>query len=179
MITSIDPQEFRRTIGMFATGVTVITARDGELIHGMTANSVTSVSLDPLLVLVCVDRRARMAGIIGAAGRFAINVLGEQQEAISRHFAGRPDNGLHVPFDMLDGVPTIRGTLARISCTIDQQLDGGDHLIVIGRVDAIARADGKPLLYFAGHYRQIAPDRHAATSGAEEDFYYHNIISFV
>src|SRR3954469_5311693 len=84
----IDPREFRRVIGLFATGVTVITTRIGDDLHGMTANAFTSLSLDPLLVLVCVDRRARMHPIIQQAGRFAVNILHEGQEAVSRNFAG-------------------------------------------------------------------------------------------
>ncbi|HXT36473.1 MAG TPA: flavin reductase family protein, partial [Chloroflexota bacterium] len=85
----VDPLEFRQTMGLFATGVTVITVRDGDAIHGMTANAVTSVSLDPLLVLVCVDSRAHMRNRIAQAGRFAITMLREEQRDISRQFSGR------------------------------------------------------------------------------------------
>jgi flavin reductase (DIM6/NTAB) family NADH-FMN oxidoreductase RutF len=177
----IDRLEYRRAIGAFATGVTVITTRRGEEIHGMTANSLTSVSLDPLLLLICVDRRARMAGLLMEGARFAVNMLSDRQEAISRHFAGRPQPDIQISFADLDGVPAIPETLSTLACTVEQVHDGGDHTIVVGRVDALTRApiDLPPLLYFAGRYRQLAPDMHPAAPGAEEDFFYHNIISFV
>ncbi|MFQ3662836.1 MAG: flavin reductase family protein, partial [Chloroflexaceae bacterium] len=95
---AVDQREYRTTMGLFATGVTVITARAGEETRGMTANAVTSVSLDPLLLLVCVDRRARMARVIVEAERFAVNILRADQEALSRHFAGRPDAALEPRF---------------------------------------------------------------------------------
>lgn len=155
---SIDQREFRATIGLFATGVTVITARSGEETRGMTANAVTSVSLEPLLLLVCIDRRARMAGLIVEAERFAVNILRAEQEALSRHFAGRPDPALAPRFDELAGVPILAASMASLVCAIDRVLDGGDHLIVIGRVEALRRADdaGGPLLYYRGQYCQLA-----------------------
>lgn len=154
----VDPREFRHTIGLFATGVTIITVCiDGE-VHGMTANAITSVSLDPLLILVCIDRRARMCGMVVEAGRFAINILSEQQEVISRHFAGRPRDDLELRFNDLYGAPALADTLATLVCTVDKVLDGGDHVIVLGRVEALRRAEeiAAPLLYFQGDYRQIA-----------------------
>jgi flavin reductase (DIM6/NTAB) family NADH-FMN oxidoreductase RutF len=155
---TIDPSEFRRTMGLFATGVTVITARSGDIIHGMTANAVTSVSLDPLLVLFCVDNRARMAQIISESGRFAINVLSQRQEALSRHFGGRPVEGMEISFTEVDGVPTLTDNLATLICTVDRICDGGDHRVIFGRVDALTRGeyDVAPLLYYAGAYRQLA-----------------------
>ena len=154
---SVDPRDFRRAMGLFATGVTVITVRVGDTVHGMTANAVTSVSLDPLLVLFCVDNRARMAQIIKEAGRFAINVLSEQQQALSSHFSGRPVEGLEVDFVETEGVPTLSGNLATFVCTLDRIYDGGDHRVIFGRVDALTRATSTlpPLLYYAGTYRQL------------------------
>ncbi len=155
---TIDPREYRATMGLFATGVTVITASDGAQIRGMTANSLTSVSLDPLLLLVCVDRKARMAPVISAAPRFAVNILRAEQEAIARHFAGRPQANLTVSFTELAGAPVLADTLATLVCVRDRILDGGDHLIVLGQVIALRRSSetGDPLLYFAGSYRQLA-----------------------
>ncbi|WP_322511365.1 flavin reductase family protein [Chloroflexus sp.] len=154
---TIDPRDYRATMGLFATGVTVITASDGEQIRGMTANSLTSVSLDPLLLLVCVDRKARMAPVIAAATHFAVNILRVDQEAIARHFAGRPQPNLEIPLAELAGAPILSDSLATLVCTRDRILDGGDHLIVLGRVVALRRApEGEPLLYFAGAYRQLA-----------------------
>jgi flavin reductase (DIM6/NTAB) family NADH-FMN oxidoreductase RutF len=154
---SVDPRDFRRAMGLFATGVTVITVRVGDTVHGMTANAVTSVSLDPLLVLFCVDNRAHMAQIIKEARRFAINVLSEQQQALSSHFAGRPVEGLDISFIETEGVPTLSGNLATFVCTLDRIYDGGDHRVIFGRVDALTRTTGAehPLLYYAGTYRQL------------------------
>ncbi|GAB4451048.1 MAG: flavin reductase family protein [Chloroflexi bacterium OHK40] len=155
---SIDSREYRTTMGLFATGVTVITARAGEETRGMTANAVTSVSLDPLLLLVCVDRRAHMAGVIVEAGRFAVNILRADQERISRHFAGRPDPALTPHFTDLAGAPILAESLACLVCAVDRVLDGGDHIIVIGRVEALRRADdpGTPLIYYRGRYHLAA-----------------------
>jgi flavin reductase (DIM6/NTAB) family NADH-FMN oxidoreductase RutF len=154
---SVDPRDFRRAMGLFATGVTVITVRVGDSVHGMTANAVTSVSLDPLLVLFCVDNRARMAQIIKEARRFAINVLSEQQQMLSSHFSGRSVEGLEVDFVETEGVPTLSGNLATFVCTLDRIYDGGDHRVIFGRVDALTRAADAlpPLLYYAGTYRQL------------------------
>lgn len=155
---SLEQREYRTTIGLFATGVTVITARAGDETRGMTANSVTSVSLDPLLLLVCVDRRARMAGVIVEAGRFAVNILGAGQEALSRHFAGSPQEGLAPRLAELSGAPVLAESMASLVCAVERILDGGDHLIVLGRVEALRRDDeaAAPLLYFRGQYRDIA-----------------------
>lgn len=157
MLMTVDPRDYRATMGLFATGVTVITASDGQQIRGMTANSLTSVSLDPLLLLVCVNRNARMAPVISAATQFAVNILRTDQEAIARHFAGRPQPDLDIPMIELAGAPVLRDSLATLVCARDRILDGGDHLIVLGRVLALRRAaEGEPLLYFAGAYRQLA-----------------------
>lgn len=155
---SIDPRDYRNTIGLFATGVTVITARAGDETRGMTANSVTSVSLDPLLLLVCIDRRARMAGVVVEAGRFAVNILRADQEQISRHFAGRPQESPAPPLADLAGAPALAESLACLVCAVERVLDGGDHIIVIGRVEALRRGDevADPLLYFRGRYHGLA-----------------------
>lgn len=155
---NIDPREYRRTIGLFATGVTVITVRVGGVTHGMTANAVTSVSIDPLLTLVCIQRQARMSSLIVETDRFAINVLNEQQESLSRHFASRAYSHEQVAFDELHGVPILPQSLATLVCTVERVLDGGDHLIVLGRVEALStpRPTEPPLLFYAGKYRQLA-----------------------
>src|SRR5690606_33056649 len=135
----IDPTTFRRLMGQFATGVTVITVQRGDLMHGMTANTFTSLSLDPPLVLFCVGRSARMAGLLDGADGFAINILATDQEEVSRHFAGRN-------FEIGSGVellqqgpvaPLVPGCLGSLSCTIEEMHEGGDHWIVVGRVIAL------------------------------------------
>lgn len=155
----IDPREFRRVAGLFATGITVITTRTGDDIHGMTANAFTTLSLNPLLVIVCVDRRARMHPIIQASGAFAVNFLHEGQEAISRNFAGQPQEQIEdiLHFSEEGGAPVILGCLASLRCAVHQVLDGGDHAIVIGRVTHLIKGDvgAHPLIYFAGGYRRL------------------------
>jgi len=157
MSMTIDTREFRRAMGLFATGVTVITAQIGDEVHGMTANAVTSVSLDPLLVLVCIDRRARMASYIVEAGQFGINVLNAEQEHLSRHFAGRPNPELQIEFDDLNGVPVLPESLTNLACDVERVIDGGDHLVVFGRVIGMQTVlePGEPLLYYAGGYKRL------------------------
>lgn len=168
---TIDRREFRNLAGLFATGVTVVTTRIGENVHGMTANAFTSLSLDPLLILLCVDRRARLHPLIQEAGAFAVNFLHEGQEAISRNFAGQPQEGvadiLHFSSD--DGAPIILGCLAALRCDVRQVLDGGDHAIVIGNVTALMRGDvgAHPLVYFAGKYRRLLVESTSGQSAPE------------
>ena len=166
---ALDTRFYRRVIGQFATGVTVILAEEGDEVHGMTANAVSSVSLDPTLLLVCIDRRARMHDLIVQAGAFAVNILAADQEALSGHFAGRgkdgpPPPGLrfdHGPGGDDSGVPTIAGCVAAVRCAVEASYDGGDHTILIGRVTELrpGQPGRAPLLWFGGRYRHLAdPD---------------------
>jgi flavin reductase (DIM6/NTAB) family NADH-FMN oxidoreductase RutF len=151
---------FRDMMGLFATGVTVVTTRVDDGIHGMTANSVAPVSLDPLLVIVSIARDARMYRVIHRAGTFAINILSEQQEALSRHFAGvdtgPPPTSLDLEWVPDGGAPFIRDALAGIHCRIEREVDVGDHVIVLGRVVELHQgAPLAPLIYFGGRYRSL------------------------
>jgi flavin reductase (DIM6/NTAB) family NADH-FMN oxidoreductase RutF len=154
----VDPLELRRTMGRFATGVAVITTSRDGVPHGMTVNSLTSVSLDPPLLLVCFARGARTAEYVEASGRFAVNILGARQERVSNAFARRGA----VRFDELDlpatreGVPLIPGALAHVVCSVDRVLDGGDHVVVLGAVEEVSDRDGAPLLFFGGTYGDFA-----------------------
>ena len=152
-----DSRAFRSALGQFATGVTVVSVRDGEGVHGMTANAFTSVSLEPPLVLVCVDKRNRTHALIHQEGKFGISVLEEEHEAVSRHFAGARD----IPVDITwieEGVntPVIKEALAWLDCTLWQAYDGGDHTIFVGKVEALSAPGGRPLIFFQGAYRQLA-----------------------
>ena len=153
---SPDTQAFRRTMGLIASGVTVITTRMNGSVHGMTATAVTSVSLDPLLMQVAINRRARMCNIVQQAGEFAINILSERQEELSHYFAGAKagPQPASLRFDPdPDSVPYIHDALAAIHCRIERVVDGGDHVIVLGRV--VHFYDGPPaapLVYFGGRY---------------------------
>lgn len=152
-----DSRAFRRTLGQFATGVTVVTVRDGDSVHGMTANAFSSVSLEPPLVLVCIGNQNRTLALIGQTGRFAVSVLAEEHENVSRHFAGARDIPVDITFvEEGVGTPVIKESLAWLDCSVWRLYDGGDHTIVVGRVEALAAPGGKPLIFFQGAYRQLA-----------------------
>ena len=155
----IDARRYRDTIGRFATGVTVLTWDDGEHVRGMTANAVTSVSLDPMLLLACVDRRGSAHEQLLRAPAFTVNILAEDQVAVSQAFArsGVEDMG-DVPYlTGSTGAPIIVGALAWVECEIEERLPGGDHTIFIGRVVdlAVPRPDAAPLLFYSGRYRSL------------------------
>ncbi|KAF0114583.1 MAG: CaiB/BaiF family protein [Rhodobacteraceae bacterium] len=164
-----DPKALRNAFGAFATGVTVITTRqpDGTP-RGFTANSFTSVSLDPPLLLVCLAKTAHSADVFATAPHFAVNILAEDQKAVSGLFASRaPDK-----FDQcawtagLDDMPMIDGALAQFSCARHALVDAGDHLILIGRVLDFATAEGQPLGYFRGNYFSIGLEKDLAEAAA-------------
>jgi flavin reductase (DIM6/NTAB) family NADH-FMN oxidoreductase RutF len=158
---SLDANDFRRAMGCFATGVTVITVdQDGE-VHGMTANAFTAVSLDPMLVLVCVDHRARTHAHLHARKRFGVNVLRRDQQAISEYYARaeethqRPETS-GARFDRTaQGTPVLQGALAYLECRLHSTQPAGDHTIFIAEVEEILVRDGEPLLFFRGRYRDI------------------------
>jgi flavin reductase (DIM6/NTAB) family NADH-FMN oxidoreductase RutF len=153
---------FRKAMGTFATGVTVITLDDGGEVHGMTANAFTSVSLDPLLLLVCVDHRARTHTHLHARKRFGVNVLAEAQRAVSEYYADpSPDHRdaerkAGARFDRTQhGTPVLHGALAYLECRLHTAQDAGDHTIFIAEVEDVVVREGDPLLYFRGEYRKI------------------------
>jgi flavin reductase (DIM6/NTAB) family NADH-FMN oxidoreductase RutF len=152
----VDPALFKKTLSQWASGVTIVTtAIDGEP-HGMTASAFLSVSLDPPLVLVSVDKRARMHAHLGATRRYGVSILARSQEPISRHFAGRPDPAMQIPFKWHDGIPLIDGAIARIVCRLADAHESGDHTLYIGRVEHMDSIEGgSPLLYFSGQYRSL------------------------
>jgi len=156
-----DSKTFRRTMGLFATGVTVVTLREDDEVLGMTANSVTAVSLEPLWVLVCVDVRARIAPHMTVGRPFAINFLRDDQEVLSRYYAGgwRDHPQPEHRFDEWNGTPRLVGALAAVRCDVHRVDDGGDHHVVVGRVLELMEGPSPwtPLLFFAGRYRRLAP----------------------
>ena len=164
-----DPKALRNAFGAFATGVTVITTRqpDGTP-RGFTANSFTSVSLDPALLLVCLAKTAHSAEVFAEAPHFAVNILAQDQKAVSGLFASRaPDKFDHCawtpgPADM----PLIDGALAQFTCARHQLVDAGDHLILLGRVEHFATAEGQPLGYFRGNYFSIGIEKDLAEAAA-------------
>ena len=154
-------EDFRRAMGRFTTGVTIITTRLGEDLHGMTANAVTSLSLDPLLVLVCVDKTADTHDILSKAGVFAVNILNKDQSEISDRFAKKEFDGAHGLEDLLHtfavtGAPIIDGSLAYLDCRTVTEHHGGDHTIFIGEVlEAKELSDGEPLVFYRGKYGEF------------------------
>ena len=162
---SLDAGEFRKAMGCFATGVTIITLDLEGDVHGMTANSFASVSLDPMLVLVCVDRRAATHAHLQAKKRFGINVLCEDQRMISEYYARhertheRAEQEAGARFDRTAlGTPMLRGALAYLECRLHSAQDAGDHTIFIAEVEDAVVREGQPLIFFRGKYRKVGEE---------------------
>ena len=154
----VDPKQFREVMGYFATGITVVTTHCDGKYDGLTVNAFTSVSLDPLLVLVCLDKRLSSLDAFKKSKRFGISILSEDQEQISRTFATsgseRPDS---LYLSGQTGVPILKDAIATFECETTQIYEGGDHLIFVGEVKALAtgKVDRRPLLYHRGRYAQL------------------------
>jgi 3-hydroxy-9,10-secoandrosta-1,3,5(10)-triene-9,17-dione monooxygenase reductase component len=152
-------EDFRSVLGHFATGVTIITAMDGDEPVGVAANSFTSVSLDPPLVLFCVGRTSTTWPRIERARHFAVNILGDHQEELSRRFAtkgadrfGQTDWHLSV-----GGSPVLHDVLAYLDCEFWAEYDGGDHIIVVGQVlDLGVTYHARPLVFYRGEYVRVS-----------------------
>jgi flavin reductase (DIM6/NTAB) family NADH-FMN oxidoreductase RutF len=156
--------DFRQALGQFATGVTVVTAqRAPGQVYGMTANSFTSVSLDPFLVLVCVDKRSGLLPLLKQNKCFGVNVLKQNQQALSIYFAQADQNDaeekrLRIRYRWTEnGIPLLEDTLAHLACKVVDSYVAGDHTIVLGEVQSAEIFHGEPLLFFRGAYRRIAP----------------------
>ena len=156
---TLDPDSFRSVLGRFASGVTVVTARDGDgRDHGMTVSAFSSLSLSPPLVLICVDRAASMHDVLVNASHFAVNILSANQEAVSRRFSGTEE---HRRFDGIGyargqtGAPLLDDVLAHVECRRVAQYPAGDHTIFVGEVEAALARPERPLLYYRGGYAQL------------------------
>jgi flavin reductase (DIM6/NTAB) family NADH-FMN oxidoreductase RutF len=157
-VARFDEKEFRRVLGQFATGVTIVTTRGKDgLPAGVTVNSFTSVSLKPPLVLWCLTRQSQSLSVFRKASHFAVNILAADQHALSRKFA----SGARDKFDGVEyeegkaGVPLLKGVTARLICRKLRRLDGGDHDIFLGKVEEYSRTDGKPLVFHSGRYHIV------------------------
>ena len=154
----IDKDPFRAVLGRFASGVTIITTVDADGDdQGMTVSAFSSLSLDPPLVLVCIDHTASLWPVLQTADRFAVNILASSQEALSRRFSSKEG-------DRFDGVGFTRGatgvallddTLASVECTVASRLAQGDHTILVGHVESGQARDLQPLLYYRGGYASL------------------------
>jgi len=156
---NFDRRAFRNALGCFATGVTVVTTvTDAGDPVGLTANAFSSVSLDPPLVLFCLDRASQNLAAFQASGRFAVNVLGDDQRDLSVRFSTTiGDRWDGVAWEVwATGAPVLSGCLAALDCETEAVHEGGDHVIIVGRVKRLASVvDGKPLLYFRGNYATV------------------------
>jgi flavin reductase (DIM6/NTAB) family NADH-FMN oxidoreductase RutF len=152
----IDPLLFRKVMGNFASGVTVVTtAVDGE-VHGITVSAFISVSLTPPLVLVSVDKGARIHGLLPQVGRYAVSMLAEDQKPISQHFAGHLQEGLKIAFVWRDGLPLIENALGHLVCDISATHPAGDHTLYVGQVVYLDyQSNRAPLLFYGGQYRSL------------------------
>jgi len=161
--TALTAREFRNALGQFATGVTVVTVeREPGSVFGMTANTFTSVSLNPMLILICVDERAKILPLLHKKKRFGISVLKQGQQAVSEYFAQAEQNseaehrlGLRYRWTP-EGVPILEDAVVQLSCSVVAAHAAGDHTIVVGKVEDAEIHGGEPLLFFRGEYRHIA-----------------------
>jgi 3-hydroxy-9,10-secoandrosta-1,3,5(10)-triene-9,17-dione monooxygenase reductase component len=177
-MSKIESDRFRQVMGRFATGVTVVTTLADELPQGITVNALSSVSLEPALVMVALDRRRFITPMVRASGRYAVNVLGEGQQALSDCFAhaavrpGREDFCGAAWHAGPTGLPLLDGAIATLECTVVETFSAGDHDLFIGRVDSLDDAeppDGAgPLLYFRRRYLRIEAAADAAVEGKPE-----------
>ncbi len=154
MSPTVDKDVFRDVIGHFATGVSVITARVDGADYGVTVSAVCSVSLEPPMLLVCLNRSSRTQGAVSRAASFAMNVLRRDQSDLARRFASTRDDkfdGVDVAYGTL-GHPLLAGALAHVECSVVEQATGGTHTIFIAEVEHAERFDGEPLLYFRGQF---------------------------
>jgi len=162
--------QFRKALGRFATGITVVTVESAPgLVRGMTANSFTSVFLHPLFILVCGEKRAKILPLLQSKKRFGVSVLKEGHEAVSEYFAkgvqsAEIEQRLAIHFRWAaSGIPVLEGTLLQLSCEVVAAHLAGDHTIFIGEVAEAEIHEGKPLLYFGGEYRHLARRPEAAS----------------
>ncbi|NSY40210.1 flavin reductase family protein [Leisingera sp. ANG59] len=158
-VNIIDPRELRDCCGSFASGVTVITTRTPEGDHGMTVSAFMSVSLDPPLITVALDRRSKMLAKVRKSCRFAVNVLSQKMRPHAMHFAGHPDETLTDLFLERHGLPVLLGAAAVMVADVVQQVEAGDHVLFLGRVRHLGRDPAAaPLLFHAGQFGSLATD---------------------
>ena len=157
---AIDPRAFRQTVGQFVTGVTVIAMEVEGSIRALTANSFTSLSLNPPLVLFCLGKGTKAGQVIHEVREFSVNILSQEQQALSTYFAGawKSNEPPAFTFTRSEGGPRLEGTVAVLGCTVHGVYEGGDHWIVIGQVVSLHRSElpRSPLVFFGGRYSTLA-----------------------
>ena len=161
----IEARHFRRSVGQFVTGVTVVTYESEGRPRGVTVNSFISVSIDPPLILVSIARGARAAsGLSGSP--LVVNVLAADQPDLARHFAGQPQDGLEIPWSQHHSPPRLRGAVAWIECQPYAEVEAGDHILFLGRVTSHRTLSKDPLLFQTGRFRLVGD--HAGSEPAAE-----------
>jgi flavin reductase (DIM6/NTAB) family NADH-FMN oxidoreductase RutF len=161
--SDVDPEAFRKVMGHFTTGVTVVTTCQGHRRAGITVNAFCSVSLDPPLVLVCVEQRNYTHDLLVRSGIFAVNILSSEQADVSRCFAGQSDAKFRdfcdVPsHEEATGAPVFDACVAFVDCRVEAVHPGGDHSIIVGRVVALGSHEVAPLLYYRARYGRLQED---------------------
>lgn len=164
VVTDIDLADFRRTMGSFASGVTIVTSSYEGTLYALTLSAFVSLSSDPPLVLVCIDKQTAASAFIEQAGIFAVNVLSSDQEQLSRCFASRSqeryESFCHANYtSKVTGAPILEGSVAYADCRLVTTYEGGDHTIYIGQIVALGTGDATPLLYYRGAYHTLAPTK--------------------
>lgn len=155
---AVAPQAFKDTLKLFASGITIVTATLDRARFGMTCTSFASVSLEPPLVIVCLERDSYTLAAVSGASCFAVSILGAEQEEVARSFARPGDK----PFDEFpnhpapNGAPLIEGAIGWLACEVESNVVSGDHNIVVGRVEDCGDAEGHPILYFDRGYRRLS-----------------------
>jgi flavin reductase (DIM6/NTAB) family NADH-FMN oxidoreductase RutF len=157
---TVSPELYKQALARWATGVTIVTARSGDRVHGMTVSAFTEVSLDPPLVLVCADLSSNTLPLIREGGVFAVNVLARDQEALSNRFASKKDEWKRFEGLATDtgatGAPLLRGAIASLDCRVADMHEHGDHVVLVGAVEEVRTSDHDPLLYFRGSYGRLS-----------------------
>jgi flavin reductase (DIM6/NTAB) family NADH-FMN oxidoreductase RutF len=154
-LAPIDTALFRRVMGSFTTGVTVITAESGDEVRGMTANAFMSGSLVPPLCIISVAKKARMHDLLTQAGHFGVSILARDQETVSQHFARQGATEPDLSFEHIEGIPVLAGVSASTAANIETQHDCGDHTLFIGRIVGLREYGRPPLVYHGGKYATL------------------------
>lgn len=154
----MDDRSFRDVMGKFATGITVVTTEIYGQAHGMTANAFMSVSLNPKLILVSIDKKAKILSRIQESKMFAVSFLDKEQQKESMRFAGQLKEDVPYQFERYAEMPVIKNSLASLTCKLYKEVEAGDHILFIGEVTNMKVGTGEPLIYYSGKYRRLSQD---------------------
>jgi flavin reductase (DIM6/NTAB) family NADH-FMN oxidoreductase RutF len=164
-----DPKVFRKTLSHFASGVTILTTIYRGSVYGMTANAFCSVSLEPPLVLVSINNHSNMHAFLPQSGWYGISILARNQEALSRHFSGRTQEQVLLPFVWHEGYPLIQGAVSWLTCRVVEAHLAGDHTLYIGRVESLGCSDEcAPLVFYCGQYRSLERERESSRRSTDK-----------